>query len=280
MISIVPPGSLRGLYRALAALPAFALTTVCLEWAAGSPLAVLHGVGGSGNSEFEPQLVDAAGLIAWACLGWFAVVLVVELATTLPGWCGRGCDVVARAISPRVVRRLAQGLIGFSMLAGPLDASAALAATPPPPPVASSISAIANSAAATDGAYGRTLDRPASGGTSPAANMPPPPPNHSPAVDLDRPRPRFLPTSPVLVSTVLSPANVLTGATHGEGIDAIYVVRRGDALWDVAARHLGPHASHGEIAREWPRWYAANRAVIGSDPNLIRPGEVLTPPGP
>jgi nucleoid-associated protein YgaU len=267
----------------LAAGPAFALVAVCLEWAAGSPLAVLRGVGGSGNPDFEVRLVDAAGLMAWACLGWFAVVLVVELATTLPGWCGRGCGAVARAISPRVVRRLAQGLIGLSVLAGPFDAGAALAATIPPPPAASSISAAANSAAATDGAYFTTLDRPASGRASPAVHTTrPPPPNHSPAVDLDRPRPRFVPAPPVPVSTVVSPttANVLTGATRGEGIDAIYVVRRGDALWDVAARHLGPDASHGEIAREWPRWYAANRAVIGGDPDLIRPGEILTPPGP
>jgi nucleoid-associated protein YgaU len=204
----------------------------------------------------------------------------VELATTLPGGCGRGCGVVARAISPRVVRRLAQALIGLSMLAGPLDAGAARAATAPPPP-ASSISAAVNSSASTDGTYFRTLDRPAAAPTSSALHGTSSTPSHSPAVDLDRPRPRFLPSPPVPVSSVPPPttANVVTNATDGEGIDAIYVVRRGDALWDVAARHLGPQASDREIAREWPRWYAANRAVIGSDPNLIRPGEVLTPPG-
>jgi hypothetical protein len=33
-----------------------------------------------------------------------------------------------------------------------------------------------------------------------------------------------------------------------------------------------------DIAAAWPRWYAANRAVIGPDPGLIRPGQELMPP--
>jgi nucleoid-associated protein YgaU len=56
------------------------------------------------------------------------------------------------------------------------------------------------------------------------------------------------------------------------------VVRRGDTLWDVAARHLRGGSSAAEIAAEWPRWYAANRDVIGDDPDLLRPGQRLAPP--
>lgn len=56
------------------------------------------------------------------------------------------------------------------------------------------------------------------------------------------------------------------------------VVRPGDSLWCIAARALAPRASAARIAASWPRWYAANRAVIGPDPNLIRPGEHLTAP--
>ena len=55
-------------------------------------------------------------------------------------------------------------------------------------------------------------------------------------------------------------------------------VRRGDTLWHIAARHLGPHASATEIAAAWPRWYAANRAVIGDDPDAIYPGQLLNEP--
>ncbi len=56
------------------------------------------------------------------------------------------------------------------------------------------------------------------------------------------------------------------------------VVRRGDTLWDLAARHLGPDAGDAEIAAEWPRWHGANREVIGADPDLLLPGQRLHPP--
>lgn len=60
--------------------------------------------------------------------------------------------------------------------------------------------------------------------------------------------------------------------------DDMVVVRRGDTLWDITARHLGPGAGPAEIAAEWPRWYDANRAQIGADPALIVPGTRLRPP--
>ncbi len=42
------------------------------------------------------------------------------------------------------------------------------------------------------------------------------------------------------------------------------VVRPGDTLWEIAARHLGdPH--------RWPEIYALNDAAIGADPDLIHP---------
>jgi hypothetical protein len=56
------------------------------------------------------------------------------------------------------------------------------------------------------------------------------------------------------------------------------VVRRGDSLWRIAARHLGAGASDAEVAAEWPRWWHANRREIGADPDLLVPGTRLTPP--
>ena len=66
---------------------------------------------------------------------------------------------------------------------------------------------------------------------------------------------------------------------HG-GPPAELVVRAGDSLWTLASRQLGPGASATEIAAAWPRLYAANRAVIGTDPDLIHPGQRLVPPAP
>jgi hypothetical protein len=56
------------------------------------------------------------------------------------------------------------------------------------------------------------------------------------------------------------------------------VVRAGDTLWAIAARSLPPGASDAEIARSCRGWHAANRDVIGDDPNLIFPTQRLVPP--
>jgi hypothetical protein len=55
------------------------------------------------------------------------------------------------------------------------------------------------------------------------------------------------------------------------------VVAPGDSLWSIAASHLD-HPSAARVAAAWPRWYAANRAVIGTDPNSIIAGQVLDVP--
>lgn len=49
------------------------------------------------------------------------------------------------------------------------------------------------------------------------------------------------------------------------------LVRPGDSLWGVAEQRLG--AGHA-----WPRVYRVNRAVVGPDPDLIRPGQRLALP--
>jgi nucleoid-associated protein YgaU len=56
------------------------------------------------------------------------------------------------------------------------------------------------------------------------------------------------------------------------------VVVAGDSLWRIAQRALGPDATDQEVAAEWPRWYAANADVIGADPDLVVPGQVLRTP--
>lgn len=56
------------------------------------------------------------------------------------------------------------------------------------------------------------------------------------------------------------------------------VVTRGESLWAIAEQHLGPTATPAQVAAEWPRWYAANRDVVGPDPDLLRVGVVLEAP--
>lgn len=59
---------------------------------------------------------------------------------------------------------------------------------------------------------------------------------------------------------------------------ATYVVRPGDCLWTIAARHLDHQATPVAVAATWPRWYATNRDVIGTDPDVLLPGQRLVVP--
>ena len=58
-----------------------------------------------------------------------------------------------------------------------------------------------------------------------------------------------------------------------------YTVRPGDSLWSIA-RTTGPGTGDDALAREVARLYAVNRAAIGPDPDLIRPGQRLVTRSP
>ena len=75
-----------------------------------------------------------------------------------------------------------------------------------------------------------------------------------------------------------APAPVTAVAVPPTGPDRQLVVAPGDCLWRIAARELGPTATTAAVSAAWPRWYAANRAVIGPDPDLLQPGMRLVPP--
>lgn len=50
-----------------------------------------------------------------------------------------------------------------------------------------------------------------------------------------------------------------------------YTVKKGDSLWAIAKKYLGSGSRYTEI-------YNLNKSVIGSNPSLIYPGQVLTLP--
>ena len=74
-------------------------------------------------------------------------------------------------------------------------------------------------------------------------------------------------TQVTLASTLSVAAAPKTVARPGSR----YAVRPGDTLSGIAARFA--------VRGGWPALYAANRPLIGSDPNVIRPGTVLVLPG-
>jgi nucleoid-associated protein YgaU len=85
------------------------------------------------------------------------------------------------------------------------------------------------------------------------------------------------PTAGAVAGTV-PPSGAPTGTRPVIGPGADVVVRTGDSLWTLAAEQLGPLATDLEIAEQWPRWFQANRGVIGDDPSLLLPGQILRAP--
>jgi hypothetical protein len=59
-------------------------------------------------------------------------------------------------------------------------------------------------------------------------------------------------------------------------------VLRGECLWSIAEADLlartGSVPTVAEVAVAVDRWWTANAAVIGDDPDLLLPGQVLRPP--
>ncbi len=63
------------------------------------------------------------------------------------------------------------------------------------------------------------------------------------------------------------------GPAHSR--DQVVVVRPGDTLWALAEHDLPPSATDRQVSARWHAVYSRNRGVIGADPDLIQPGQVL-----
>ncbi len=196
------------------------------------------------------------GVVACAALAVLAVLalgVLLELLAQVPGVVGAAARRVGTRVTPRLVRRAVGAALGVAVVAA--VAPGAAAASPP---------------------------------VVVLAPAPPPDPTFAPLPDPGWAPPGtssatrgagWVPSAPVVRAQpdvrVLSPAPRL-GPTRDAPLGV--VVRRGDSLWGIAARHLGPDASDAEIARAWPAWFEANRRVVGDDPDLLRPGQRLQAP--
>jgi nucleoid-associated protein YgaU len=113
------------------------------------------------------------------------------------------------------------------------------------------------------------------GAATPAAASPAPVPGPSAT-----PVPGWVPQVSRVPPAVTALVTSAAPAGSPEPGPAPHVVVTGDTLWGIAAAHLGADATAAEIASQWPRWWRANHAVVGDDPDLLRPGQVLHPPPP
>lgn len=202
-------------------------------------------------AEFIGALAAGLGL---AIVLWWVVALAAAVVAAVAAHHGRP-RLAARAasFSPLFLRRLVAVVLGFQLLGAPL--------------------------AMADGG-GAPIDPQWAPAMSQPATAPMPGPSTSGTGGID---PRWTPNGPAAEPGILAPSPSRPDADHGVGSDgesvaATVVVRAGDSLWSIAADSLGPFATDMEVASAWPEWYRSNRVVIGPDPHLILPGQILHAP--
>ena len=219
---------------------------------------------------FEDQLGITANLAGLVVIIWWAMSLMIAFTAALLERGGRTrAAAAAGRFSPGFMRRLALAAVGLQLITAQLATAAAPPALPGTGP--SPRTAVAAAWTPTSDASLAAYRDPA--GTVPATVPSPPPVESAPAAG-----PQWKPLRPVvepgpLASRRLRPQE--PAAAPGE-----VTVRAGDSLWSLSAAQLGPFASDVDIASAWPRLYQANRQIIGEDPDVLHPGQVLRLPPP
>lgn len=203
----------------------------------------------------DPDLavVHLAALTAWLLVGWLILASLTTVTALLPGAAGHAAAVVARLVTPAVVRRAVGGGAALGIALSPtLVPTHAVAAGCAPGGLPS-------------------LDRT----TVTCAVTAPPRVVERPSLDsLRRATPGSRPTT--VAPLRRRPATVAPVAPR------THTVVAGDTLWGLAAADLaatGHPPTPARVAVRWPAWWHANRTVIGTDPDLIRVGTVLSAPG-
>ena len=193
----------------------------------------------------DRAVVEVCLAAMWLLAVWVAVGITAGVAAALPGAAGRLGAAAMRIVLPRALYRIVAGAACLGVLVTP--GLAAASAAPSAPPSASTPTPTPEWP--TDSAV------PTPQWPTDAAHHP----GHRPAPQQHHAKP--------------------APAQHRAATRTV-VVRAGDTLWGIAAEHLRGRPTAKRVAAAWPRWYAANRAAVGDDPNLIVPGEQLrTPPG-
>jgi nucleoid-associated protein YgaU len=187
-----------------------------------------------------PMSVDgAAATLGLTVVQLAAAWLAVGLLADLAAQLPGAVGSAARRVRARILPRLVQRVVAGALGVGIVAGPAVAAANPPQP-------------------------------AGPTRAVP------APAWPTDNPIPVPLwPTDSVRSESAATPKS--DGAAPHSGSGSVRV-RPGDTLWAIAARSLSGRRTPDRIAAAWPRWWAANRSVIGPDPDLVRPGQVLTAP--
>jgi hypothetical protein len=272
----------------------------------GTPTAQVRALLNLGLSPSDPitPVLAVLAVLAEALIGYVLVMLVLRTLSLVPGSLGRLAGRVTFLVSPDVVRRALDLLVGGTLLA-----QATLTAMPsvPPGPVTDAIHTTVTPLLASVRPTGPTgPTRPATEPgphladaapghlqTSPLAEAaarrlqasPDAPPGAGPPMIRSRPAETRPPSRRVAAPLPPwlggGPSKPRPGDTveASDTVQAGDTVEPGDTLWDIAASHLArPQRSPANVHRYWQQVYRANRRAIGADPDLILPGTHLDVP--
>jgi hypothetical protein len=204
----------------------------------------------------------AAGLLAWAVWAWGALGLLLTGVSAVPGTIGRCAELLTHVVLPAGARRSAALALGVGLsIAAPLGGTATLLV-------------VTAQTAAAETAPGLVPDWPATARESSSPVTAAPTPTPTPSAPAPTPAPTSAPTDRAPVPDW---PDAPTAPGPGE-----HVVVRGDCLWDIATTRLttelGRPPGPAEVAAAVRAWWTANADVIGADPDLLLPGQVLRPP--
>lgn len=235
-------------------------------------------------------LAAAASAAGIGLLLWWSVSLIAAGAAVLLERQGRRrAAAAARRVSPVFMQRAVVAALSIQLVTG----VAAHAATTTPGPEwtptqahaapASASPAVPERAAVEGGdpsSPAAQMSAPSASRLAPAATpdstvAAPEPGRQPPAAALV---PGWQPAPPVVEPGLLTGPKTRPAAPERGGRATAVTVLAGDTLWDIVATYLGPEASDVDIALEWPRWYAANRGLIGGSPDVLLPGQILQSP--
>jgi LysM repeat protein len=221
-----------------------------------------------------------AGTVAWAAYGWLCLVIAATVLERVPGVLGRAASALVGSITSDGSRALLRSALGVTAVA-PLTVGVTHAASAAPlgEPVhtvrAHTVQAQwapvepASTVRFTEQITGQLTGRRATTEPTSRVRFAERPGRHDTRLAVpDRPTvgapTRYAPLQPARRTEPTTQRQVVVGT--------------GDSLWAIAATELGPEAGDAAIAARWPQWYAANAGLVGPDPDLIKPGQILHAP--
>lgn len=249
---------------------------------------------------FEEGLAIVCSLGGLVAVLWWVFALVIAVLAVLTERHGYPrLAAWSRRLSPAFLRRLAAAMLGINLLATP--AAFAQVSTDSIDPLwkGEGTSQVIEHQPATASPFttgpvqaqpapptSKSIDPKVASSPEPAISplwTPPPTAQEPGLLAKVPPRPPSTNQSkPSQKQTTQPSASKSASTTELDAPDGIesgsVVVLRGDSLWSIAAKQLGPRATTADIAAAWPKWYERNRLVIGPDPDVVLPGQILARP--